>query len=31
MLTTDITRKRYIGYSGFVTTPRYFDDVVQQL
>ena len=30
MLTTDITRKRYIGYSGFVTTPRYFDDVVQQ-
>jgi maleate cis-trans isomerase len=30
VLTTDITRKRYIGYSGFVTTPRYFDDVVQQ-
>ncbi len=30
MLTTDITRRRYIGYSGFVTTPRYFDDVVQQ-
>ena len=30
MLTTDINRRRYIGYSGFVTTPRYFDDVVQQ-